>query len=102
MNVLNSYSITDRLLVITADNVFNNEVLHTELTALLHKWRINWSADMNTVNCMTHVFQLSVNTLLHSLKVSVNNDNSTKKWDVDTLSQLKQVCEMNCNFDFTF
>ena len=41
MNVLNSYEILNRLLIITADNVFNNVTLHTELTTILWKWRIN-------------------------------------------------------------
>ena len=49
-----------------------------------------------------HVFQLFVNALLHSLKASANNDNSTKKWDIKTLNQLKEVHEKNRNFDFIF
>ena len=35
MNVLNSYKILNKLLIITADNAFNNATLHTELTTIL-------------------------------------------------------------------
>ena len=35
MNISNNYEILNRLFVITADNVFNNAILHTELTTIL-------------------------------------------------------------------
>ena len=40
VNVMNSYSVLNRLLIMTADNTFNNVTLYTELTTLLWKWKI--------------------------------------------------------------
>ena len=35
VNIMNSYSVLNRLLIITVNNTFNNATLYTELTALL-------------------------------------------------------------------
>jgi hypothetical protein len=53
------HNLTERLLVITADNASNNITLRRSLEAALASRSISWNADAMTVNCLAHVLHLS-------------------------------------------
>ncbi len=75
----------------TADNTFNNNTLRRQLSKLLADEGIEWDHDVNTVNCMAHVIQLSVNQLLQNLKAAANNDTLVTVFDDSDLRRIDRT-----------
>ena len=49
IEVLELWELKHKLLVMTADNVYNNQTLHKHLSKLLKQWEIDWNYQENTV-----------------------------------------------------
>jgi len=70
-NVLERFSITNRLLCITTDNAGNNGTMRKELEELLNNLDINnsWSSESTKIPCLAHVIQLVVKAILGAFDI---------------------------------
>ncbi len=70
-NVLECFSITNRLLCITTDNAGNNGTMRKELEELLNNLDVNngWSSESTKIPCLAHVIQLVVKAILGAFDI---------------------------------
>ena len=89
-DILLTYDLVNRLLIVTTDNAINNEKLRKKLVKRLQVNEQMWDSDLDIVNCMTHVMQLVINALLKTLNVEIHNKNVTIKWNDKSLNKIKR------------
>jgi hypothetical protein len=76
-DIIIRHKLQDQILVITSDNVENNNAMHVELLRML---RIKMFDDVNfnvrdikKIFCLAHVIQLVLRELLEKLRISSTN-----------------------------
>jgi hypothetical protein len=76
-NIIIRHKLQDRILVITSDNVENNNTMHIELLRML---RIKMFDDINfnvrnikKIFCFAHVIQLILRELFEKIKINSTN-----------------------------
>ena len=106
MKTLHFYNIVNQLLVITADNAWNNGKLHRQLQKKLRKESVIWNSQQETIHCMTHTIQLAVNEFFTMLKIiktsnlNVNFDDKKIKfnhiisYDSDYNNVFQKICKI--------
>jgi hypothetical protein len=72
--VLQQFSLTNRLFAITADNASNNQTMRTSLENMLHAQGITWDAEAMTVSCLPHVLNLSAKVFLAGLNLHYDDE----------------------------
>jgi hypothetical protein len=88
MNILQDYKFIRRLMTIIVDNAFNNVTLRKHLFEKLTKMNLDWNSEIDIINCMIHVLQFFVITLLIALRVQVFNDDVNLKFDEKSLIEI--------------
>jgi hypothetical protein len=88
MNILQVYKLSRRLMTITVDNASNNVTLRKHLFEKLTKMNVEWDSEIETINCMTHMLQLSVTALLIALRVQISNDDVNVRFDEKSLTEV--------------
>lgn len=86
LKILQRYDLTSRLIIVTANNVNNNQFLRKHLFKRLRFLNVNWNAKTKIMNCMIHVLQLIVIAFLMSLNVQIVNDEVFFKFDEKKLN----------------
>jgi hypothetical protein len=90
LKVLLKYDLIKRLLCVTTNNASNNLFTRNHLEKKLRALNIYWSVANETMNCMTHVFQLSITTFFFKLKILVINDEIAVRFDEKNLDEMKK------------
>jgi hypothetical protein len=90
LNVLLKYDLVKRLLCVTTNNASNNLFTRNHFEKKLKILNIYWSVVNDIVNCMTHVFQLTITTFLFKLKILVMNDEIAVQFDEKNLDDVKK------------
>ena len=88
LNILKSYNLKRRVIVITTNNALNNQILRSNLTWKLAQLSITWNHQSRTFWYMSHVFQLIVNALLAKLKMQTRKKNIVFRFNVKELRVL--------------
>ncbi len=90
LNVLLKYDLIKWLLAVIADNAFNNLFTRIHLKRKLRALSINWDVVNDTINCMTHVLQLTIIAFLFKLKILVANDEISVRFDEKNFENVKK------------
>ena len=88
LKIFMKYKLENRLIIVTADNVFNNRILRRCLRQKLQNHEIEWNHKQKNCNCMTHALQLTVTIILTDLNIQIRNDNIAFKFDVENFQQI--------------
>jgi hypothetical protein len=94
--VLEQFSLTDRLLAKTTDNASNNGTMRETLQqALSSRHNVSWDAEVAKVSCLAHVLNLSAKSLLLSIKVidDGEHDDGDAGQDLDPNTFLPDMAE---------
>ena len=91
LQIFLTHKLKNRLMMMTIDNVFNNRILRRQLTKKLRDRNIDWNDEKKIVNCMTHVLQLIVMTILTDLNVQARNENLAFKFDVENFKKINKM-----------
>ena len=105
--VLTKYQLQDRLLVITTDNVSNNETLVRSLQNML-KSNDSFKTEHDHLSCLSHVLQLTLKSLLKNIHITVKNEESVKIWanhslnDIDRANDVTKTILKTCLYRVIF
>ena len=88
--VLTKYQLWDRLLVITTDNMSNNETLVRSLQNML-KSNDSFKTEHDHLSCLSHVLQLILKFLLKNIHITVKNEESVKIWANHSLNNIDRA-----------
>ncbi len=69
MNILQVYKFNRKLMIIIVNNALNNVTLRKHLFEKLTKMNVKWDLKIETINCIIHMLQLFVITLLIALRI---------------------------------
>jgi hypothetical protein len=75
-NVLEKYNLSDRVVSITTDNVYNNSTLIKELNSYINKAidKSFLNGNITRIPCLTHVIQLALKALLGKIRLTPKNE----------------------------
>jgi hypothetical protein len=84
-DIISRHKLQDRILVITNDNVDNNNTMHEKLLRML-RTRTFDDVDFNVknierVSCLAHVIQLILRELLEKIRINSRNEDFQTSWN---------------------
>lgn len=83
LELLQQYSLIDRVIAITTDNASNNKTLVEKLDEAIQRLELPEYTQIVRIPCLAHVIQLSLKDLLGLMKAHPKNDITTTKWSED-------------------
>jgi hypothetical protein len=115
-DILEEYSITEKLFCITTDNAGNNGTMMRRVSKrLLEEKQINWDPKVHHISCLNHVINLAVQDFLKEIKglaqgdVEDDSDDesmpaeigqgfSCTMWKIRTITKVCAKCNVQMNF----
>jgi hypothetical protein len=73
LKLLQQYSITDRVLIVTTDNTSNNTTMMSSIQESLQSLKLNNGSTIIRVPCIAYIIQLSLNDLLGKIRAIPKN-----------------------------
>ena len=86
--IVKKYNLQKRLLRVTVNNAFNNEIMYRLLFCHFWKDDVKWNTKMCQISCLTYIMQLLVIVFLQRLKINATNEIVLKQLSEKRLSKI--------------